>query len=95
MSELKHDVRLILKALRVKDDHTVNYRFRTWGEFNSTYLMFLSESEKAHYDHLALKFALIHEYYKKGSVPSIHGDMEGFQAKIDKQLMELEKSVLR
>lgn len=87
--EINRNLKIIKQALNIGTDS--NLRFSTWGDFNSTYLTWLSEAEKRQYNHLVFKFAVIHAYDKQGMVPSMHGDVEGFQAKIDSELKQLEE----
>jgi len=88
ISKLKREIEIVQKALKI--DPNPNYRFSTWGEFNEGYLIFLSDMEREQYSHLVIKFAVIHEYDKKGQVPTIHGPVLEFRELVDKQVGELE-----
>jgi hypothetical protein len=87
--KIKREIEIVRKTLEL--DPNPNYRFSTWGEFNSGYLIFLSETEQRQYWHLIHKFAVIHAHDKQRNVPSIHGDVFGFQKLVDTQVKELEK----
>ena len=88
--KIKSEIELLKKALNLTPDN-VNYRFSTWGKFNSSYLICLSETEQEQFWNLCFKFALIHEDMKKGKVPSIHGSIFEYRDELNTRLTELRK----
>ena len=90
LTKLRREIEVVNKALNIDLDK-VNYRFSTWGEFNASYLLFLSEAELKQYWRLVAKFALIHaDQQGKRTIPSIHGDFIAYRDDLDRRLSELE-----
>ena len=89
-AQLKRDIEIVNKALQI--DAVKNYHFSTWGEFNETYLINLTETEKKQYWHLTLKFALMTFDIKNGREPTtIHNWTEEYVNDLEQRVEKHER----